>query len=141
MRRSVVAFASLLVVGVRRAQGQTYVHFDIGLYTPITALASPPTVPQEDMVTRIVDEQIALQTGTCASPWTRGLSSQCPPGSFMALAGYGSNSGVWVPSTFACRPVGCLHAHAHQGGGGGGEGEGDASVSVAWLVLCKGYGM
>ena len=152
MKCSIVAFASLLVVGVPRAQGQTYVHYDIGLHTPTAIPASPPTVPEADMVTRIVDEQIALQTGTCASPWTRGLSSQCPPGSFMVLKGYGGNLGLWAPSTFACQPVGCLHAHAHQGGGGGGGeggeggggggggGGGDASVSIAWLVSCRGVG-
>ena len=145
MRRQIVNFACVTAVALSGAQGQSFVHFDIGLSTPVTATASPSTTSQEVMVARIVDEQLSLQTGTCASTWTSGLSSQCPSGSFMALKGYGDNFRVTVPSFFACRPVGCLPAPAHHRGEGEGGGEA-ASVSLniphclAGIIQCSTVG-
>lgn len=119
MRCSVVTFAGLMVVGVPSTQGQTFGHFDIGSRAPSAGTASPATIAQ-DMVSRVVREQLQLQTGPCASSWASGLSRHCPPESVMALKGYGGSFGL--TSFFQCRPAGCLHAQDEEGTGG------DASV-------------
>ena len=145
MGRPVVAIATLLALALPRCQAQHYVHFDIG--TRNAAPIEPSTISQEVMVARAVEDQLALQTVTCATPWTKSFATQCPAGSFMTLKGHWSTVGI-----FACQPAGCLHANAYDqgrggregGGGGGGGGGGEAgggqatsvslSYSCAWLV-------
>ena len=105
MRRPVVALASLVVVGVQHAQGQHFVHFQTG--SPSSPIATQQL--QAEMAEKTVGEQVALQTGTCATLWNKEFSTQCPPGSFMLLQkGYGAKFGV--PDVFACQAAGCLHA-------------------------------
>ena len=107
MGRPVVTFASLVALALPRAQGQTYGHVGIELSTA-TSTESPSTISQAVMVARVVDEQVALQTGACASSWTDSFSTSSPMGSSMAPKGYGT--------TVGCQPAGCLYAH--EGGGG-----------------------
>ena len=105
MGRLVVDVACLAAVVLSGAHGQGFGHFG-------TAPAPTPS-SIESMVARAVQQQVALQTGACASEWAGRFSYQCPAGAFMALKGYSTTVGL-VPVN-RCEPTGCLHAPPGQG--------------------------
>lgn len=90
---------------LRCAQGQIFRHFDIKADLVTTAFKQ--TSVSSDMAARAADQQAALQVGRCASLWNKQLSTQCPPGSFVAMR---ERRGFMTASTFPCQPAGCLHA-------------------------------
>ena len=89
----------------RGAQAQMFRHFDIK--ADLATTASKLTSVSLDMIERAADQQAALQVGGCASLWNKQLSTQCPPGSFMAMR---ERRGLMSASIFQCQAAGCLHA-------------------------------
>lgn len=105
----------VVLVGVPRcAHGQALIHFDIKADIA-KKTASKLMPPASDMAARAAEQQAALQVGRCSSLWEKQWSTQCPPGSFMAMKERSTREGLMAASIFRCQAAGCLHATLETG--------------------------
>lgn len=122
----------VVLVGVLRcAHGQVFLHFDIKSDIAKKTASNLMQPVSDMMAARAADQQAALQVGRCASLWDKQWSTQCPPGSFMAMKERSTREGLMAASIFRCQAAGCLHAALEAGEE---EEEDDAPVKLSYGI-------